>query len=278
VKAEILEKLRTFEADLRDLRRDVKALTVTTVNVKAIRDQAETLANRWVEELRSPLEHKFKISTDTIKGTSEHIKRLHVLSRPSNLKASYVSLLDDILEGYKDKFILPIQQMSTAVENIFDLQKLVLGLPDPEESEYLKEAIDCANSNFKKAAIVMGWCAAIDRVQKKIQVLGFLAFSKMSTQMKHHQSGRHRHFKKEFAIATLGDLQAVFDTDLIQVCEGLSLFDSNEADRLIKVDFQYRNHSAHPGKAPIEDPHLLAFFTDINRIILTNPKFNLTQP
>ncbi len=122
----------------------------------------------------------------------------------------------------------------------------------------------------------MGWCAAIDRIQKKIQVLGFAAFSKMSTQMKQQTTGRHKHFKKEFAIATLADLQAVFDPDLIQVCEGLQLLDSNETERLIKVDFQYRNHSAHPGKAPIEDPHLLAFFTDINRIILTNPKFELT--
>jgi hypothetical protein len=185
-------------------------------------------------------------------------------------------VLDDILNDYKNKFILPIQQMPVAVENVFDLQKLVSGLADPEESEYLKEAIDCANANFKKAAIVMGWCAAIDRIQKKIQVLGLATFSKMSSLMKQQNSGRHKHFKKEFVIATLGDLQAVFDPDLIQVCEGLQLLDSNEADRLIKVDFQYRNHSAHPGNAPIEDAHVVSFFIDINKIILTNPKFELT--
>jgi hypothetical protein len=276
MKAEILEKLRTFETDLRELRKDVKALTVKQVSVKAIRNRAEALANRWVEELRSPLEHKFKINADTIKATSEQIKQLHVLSRPNNLRASYLSVLDDILNDYKNKFILPIQQMPVAVENVFDLQKLVSGLADPEESEYLKEAIDCANSNFKKAAIVMGWCAAIDRIQKKIQVLGLATFSKMSSLMKQQNSGRHKHFKKEFVIATLGDLQAVFDPDLIQVCEGLQLLDSNEADRLIKVDFQYRNHSAHPGNAPIEDAHVVSFFIDINKIILTNPKFELT--
>jgi hypothetical protein len=72
---------------------------------------------------------------------------------------------------------------------------------------------------------------------------------------------------------TLNELQEVFDTDLITICEGMGLLDSNQADRLKQVDFQYRNHSAHPGQAPIEDPHLVAFFTDINEIILTNPKF-----
>jgi hypothetical protein len=276
MKAEILDKLRTFETDLRELRKDVKALTVKQVGAKAIRNRAEALANRWVEELRSPLEHKFKINADTIKATSEQIKQLHVLSRPNNLRASYLSVLDEILNDFKNKFILPIQQMPVAVDNVFDLQKLVSGLADPEESEYLKEAIDCANSNFKKAAIVMGWCAAIDRIQKKIQVLGLATFSKMSSLMRQQNSGRHKHFKKEFVIATLGDLQAVFDPDLIQVCEGLQLLDSNEADRLIKVDFQYRNHSAHPGNAPIEDAHVVSFFIDINKIILTNPKFELT--
>jgi hypothetical protein len=53
----------------------------------------------------------------------------------------------------------------------------------------------------------------------------------------------------------------------------MDLLDSNQADRLMDVDFQYRNHSAHPGQAPIEDPQLVAFFSDINRIILTNAKF-----
>ena len=276
MKAELLSQIRRFEEDLRQLRKDVKAIVVETVNVKAVKDQAEALADRWVEELRSPLEYKFKLDAETIRLTSAQMKKLHVLSRPSNLKTSYLKTLDDILDNFKDKFILPIQQMSMAVESVFDLQKLVLGLVDPGESEYLKEAIDCANSHFKKASIVMGWCAAIDRIQKKIQLIGLNKFNTTSTNMKQQTTGRHKHFSKEFKVTSLSELQTVFDADLIRVCEGMQLFDSNETDRLITVDFQWRNHSAHPGNAPIEDPHLVAFFTDINTIILTNPKFALT--
>ena len=275
MKAELLAKLRTFEHDLRDLRKDVKAIQIKTVNVKDVRDRAENLATVWVEELRSPLEHKFKIDAATITETSEAMKRLHVLSRPSNLKASYIAVLDTVLTGYKDKFILPIQQTSIAIESVFDLQKLVGGLSDAEESEYLKEAIDCADSKFKKAAIVMGWCAAIDRIQKKVQLLGFAKFNATSTTMKNQTAGRHKHFNKEFKITTLGELQTVFDSDLIRVCEGMQLFDSNECDRLINVDFLWRNQSAHPGDAPIEDPHVISFFTDITSMILTNPKLAL---
>jgi hypothetical protein len=276
MKTETLSTLRQFETDLRELRKDVKALSVKTVGVKALRDRAEELANRWVEELRSPLEHKFKLDSQVITDTSSLMKQLHVLSRPSNLATSYIKTLDEILDGYKNKFILPIQQTSMTVESVFDLQKLVAGLTDPGESDYLKEAIDCANATFKKASIVMGWCAAIDRIQKKLQLIGLTKFNATSTSMKNQTSGRFRLFTKEFKVTTLAELQTVFDADLIRVCEGMGLFDGNETDRLITVDFQWRNHSAHPGNAPIEDPHLVAFFTDINRIILTNSKFSLT--
>lgn len=166
--------------------------------------------------------------------------------------------------------------MSMAVESVFDLQKLVAGLTDPGESDYLKEAVDCANAQFKKAAIVMGWCAGIDRIQKKIQMIGFGKFNATSTTMKNQTSGKFKSFTKEFKVTTLGELQTVFDSDLIKICECMNLLDGNESDRLITVDFQWRNHSAHPGNAPIEDPHLVAFFTDINNIILTNPKFSLS--
>ena len=72
-------------------------------------------------------------------------------------------------------------------------------------------------------------------------------------------------------MSTLAELQEVFDTDLLVVLEGMTLFDSNQADRL-RVCFDYRNQSAHPGLAPIGEPHLIAFFSDITDIVLANPK------
>ncbi len=79
------------------------------------------------------------------------MKHLHVLSRPNNLQTSYLKTLDSVLDKFKDKFVLPIQQTSMAVESVFDLQKLVKGLTNPDESNYLQEAIDCANGSHKAA-------------------------------------------------------------------------------------------------------------------------------
>ena len=274
MKTAILKELNEFEGELRQLRKTVASLPGERVSKCEPRAKAEKLASNWVEKLRSPLEHKFNISTDVIQATSEAMKRLHVLSRPNNQKSSYLEVLDSVIKKFKDKFILPIQQTSTVVESVFDLQKLVKEL-DAGESEYLQEAIDCANHSYKRAAVVMGWCAAVDRIQKKLLSEGLGKFNATSARLKQQSSGRFKWFNKQFNVSTLNELQEVFDTDLITVCEGMGLLDGNQADRLKTVDFQYRNHSAHPGQAPIEDAHIVAFFTDINEIILRNSKFDL---
>ena len=256
------------------MKKAVNALRTDTVSRNEIRDKADAIASSWVEDLRSPLEHRFKISPTTIAEMAEWMKRLHILSRPNNLKSSYLDLLSDVLKDFEDKFVLPIKQMATNVESILDLTKLVPNLPDPDESSYLREAIECAAAGHYRASIVLGWCCVIDRFQRKIQALGFDAFNRKSTSLKNQTSGKFKRWKKEFNIMTLSELQEVFDGDLIVVLEGMELLDGNQAERL-STCFQYRCHSAHPGQAPINDVHVVAFFNDITEIVLQNVKFKI---
>lgn len=106
-------------------------------------------------------------------------------------------------------------------------------------------------------------------------MLGLGKFNATSVQLKSQDSGRFKRFTKEFKVTTLNELQEVFDTDLIWVLEGMELIDANQGDRL-RTCFQYRNQSAHPGEAPINDLHLNAFFSDVVEIVLKNPKFSLS--
>jgi hypothetical protein len=273
VKDEVLTQLREFKRRAQELRREVGDLTTERVSHGAQRAKAEALADTWVERLRSPLEHKLKLPGDAIAETSDLMKRLHVLSRPNNRRDSYLEVLGQLLGGFDNRFILPVQQMATEITSLMDLEKLVPGL-SPEDSDYLAEAIACANAGRKRAAVVMGWCAAVARMQAVVMKVGFDKFNAASRALKAQASGRFKRWNKEFSITTLSELQAVFDTDLIVVLEGLGLLESNQADRLTNVCFQYRNHSAHPGEAPIEDPHVVAFFTDITIIVLKNEKFS----
>lgn len=272
MKEDTIQQLESFREDLRKLNRDVRKVTTERIYAKGIRTKADEIATRWVEELRSPLEHKFKLPIEEIHDMAENMKQLHVVSRPNNRKSSYTKAITGALRKFDDRFILPIKQSTFEIETVLDLRQLIPGLTNPEESDYLKEAIECAESGFRRAAIVMGWCAAIDKIQKQILKIGFSKFNQASSQIKNQTSGKFKNWNKEFAISTLGELQAIFDTDLIVISDWLGLIDGNQADRL-RTCFQYRNHSAHPGQAPIEDPNVVAFFSDITAIVLENQSF-----
>lgn len=273
MKDQILEKLRKLEERLRKLRSDIKTLRVKRVSRNDLRQEAESAADFWVEELRSPLEHRFKMSSDIVAKYAEAFKKLHILSRPNNLAKSYVECLNGLLKRFKDDLILPIQQSDEPITGNAQLSEIVGKVQDGTVSEYLVEAVSCAQDGHKRAGIVMGWCAAVDQIHKKLVMLGLDKFNVTSTRMKQQDSGRFRRFNKEFKVTTLNELQEVFDTDLIWVLEGMELIDSNQGDRL-RTCFQYRNQSAHPGDAPINEHHLAAFFSDIVDIVLTNPKFS----
>ena len=273
MKAELISKLREYKKTISLLKKEVGKLTTKQVGRIGLRQDAEDIASLWVEEFRSPLEHKYKIDKKVIEETSAQMKKLHVLSRPNNLKSSYTRCLNLILKNYEDKFILPLQQESSEVSDIPELRKLIPDGDEAELSEYLIEAIECAESGHFKASIVMGWCAAIDKMQKRVLALGFNAFNSASTKIKSQSSGKFKRWKKEFNISTLSELQTVFDTDLIIVLEGMGLLDGNQSQRL-ETCFQYRNHSAHPGEAPIEPAHVISFFTDISKIVILNQDFS----
>jgi hypothetical protein len=274
MKNEMIEKLRSFKSELLKLKKEIDALKTTKVSTVSIRNLAESIANIWTEEIRSPLEHKFCLDKYTIEVTSEEIKKLFILSRPNNQKSSYLKCISNILKKFDDKFILPIQQMSTDIKDISDLSKVLNNMADIEESKYLKEAIDCALSGFLRASIVIGWCAAIDKLQKHVINIGYDKINNESTRMKNKTTGKYKKWNKEFNVNNKSELQAIFDSDLISIFESMEVFDSNQTQRL-EVCFQYRNNSAHPGEAPIEHPHLISFFSDINNIILSNKKLLL---
>jgi len=121
---------------------------------------------------------------------------------------------------------------------------------------------------------VLGWCAAIHRLRRKVETLGFGQFNAASQRLKNQTSGKFKRWNKEFNVQSTSELQTVFDSDLVIVLEGMGLIDGNQSERLETL-FQWRCHSAHPGHAPIGQAHVNAFFTDIVDIVLANPSFSI---
>jgi hypothetical protein len=148
------------------------------------------------------------------------------------------------------------------------------GLTNVIEYDYLEEAIKCADNEFFRAAAVLGWCSAIDRIHNKIVQLGLDNFNVTSARLASQQQGRFKRYNKTFSVQTLSDLRQVFDTDILWILEGMGLLDINEHTRL-RSCFDLRNQSAHPGDAPVTQYNLLSFFSDLKEIIFLNSKFKL---
>jgi hypothetical protein len=138
----------------------------------------------------------------------------------------------------------------------------------------LGEAVKCAKQGFQRAAVVLGWCAAIDRIHRKIEALGFTTFNVASAQMASQQKGRFKKFNAAQTATSLNEIREVFDSIVLWVIEGMGLVDSNQHTRL-RSCFDMRCQCAHPGEAPITPYNLMSFFSDLNEIVLKNPKFAL---
>jgi hypothetical protein len=172
--------------------------------------------------------------------------------------------------------ILPIQKEPKLQKEVSALVTMLAGMPDAEEDAYLKEAAACASASLFRGASVLGWCATIDRIHRVVEKIGFNKFNTVSQQMAAAQSGRFKRFNKPQNISSIGELREVFDTEVLWILEGMQMIDSNQHTRL-RSCFDLRCQCAHPGDAPVTEYNLLSFFSDMNAIILRNPKFQFSE-
>lgn len=272
----MLNGLKTFLDEVKSLRADVKAISTSTVASKELRGRAENIGSKWCNELAPTLDADKGFPGDVIARYTEGFSKLIALSAPSNRKSSYVSTLENVLKDFRRDFILPIQQGKVKPsQGSLTFDAFLLKIAPSDEGAYFKEAISCAKHGFLRAATVMAWCTAIDRIHRKIEELGFGKFNVTSAQMASQTAGRFKRFNQTQNVSSLSELREVFDTTVLWVIEGMGLIDSNQHTRL-RSCFEMRCHSAHPGEAPTTEYNLLSCFSDIDQIVLKNPKFALT--
>lgn len=266
------KKLQKLMDDLKVLRKNIKSVTVPQIAKKAIRDQANELGSLWHREFSSKVRSILsKESCDRYDADFTHLIRL---SAPNNLRSSYLDTLNSIIAPFRDELIIPAQQGAFATPPPTAFDSFFASISNPDESIYLQESVACAKGGHFRAAAVLGWSAAVDRIHRKIEAIGFQHFNAASSTMAAQQSGRYKKFNQKQNVNSLGELREVFDTVVLWIVEGMGLIDSNQHTRL-RSCFDIRCQSAHPGEAPITNFNLLSFFSDLDQIVFSNTKFKL---
>lgn len=270
----MIDKLKSYLDDLKKLRKDINAENVKQIAKKNLRNRAEQLGVRWFREFNAVLSDEIGISQEILNKYSNTSGRLINLSAPSNLTSSYRDTLNTLVKDFRKEIILPAQKGHSTTLSLSLLHNILSNLPDANENEYLKEAISCAQRGFFRAAVVLGWCATIDRIHRRIENVGLAKFNVTSAQMASQAKGRYRQFNTPQNINSINELRGVFDKIILRIVEGMGMIDTNQHTRLGSC-FDMRCQCAHPGEAPVTEYNLISYFSDINEIVFQNPMFEI---
>lgn len=273
---------KTIWNDIKAAKTMVKKSTAVQVSSKSEIEIYDSIATRWFELFSKKLSC-YGISSETIEKYDKLFRGVLKLTSSTNRRNSYVKLFDEISLTFNDDIVLFIQTEAIEGEGeehqLFEeeVATLLKKVSDADENEYLAEALGCWKNGYLKGATILIWCAAIDRIHKVIEQIGFYRFNGVSTQMKNQTSGRFKRFNKEYTIQSISEMRStVFDSDLLWVLEGMQLIDANQRTRLASC-FDMRCHSGHPGEAPITKYNVLSCFSDVVEIVLANPTFEIKK-
>jgi hypothetical protein len=275
-KGEFVKSLKDFRKDIAALEKVCRKVKGNQLQTKKILDGLEVLTTKWFENLEPILRSAFHLGEEVLSKYREPFGKLLELTGGRPSKKIVITILDSILNSYNTNILVPIQKHEALFVK-FPSFDTVLAHAKGLEIDYLTEAIECANLGKRRAAIILGWCAAVNRLHLYVEMEGFAKFNQASLQMFNIQNGRYKRFNKKFEIQNLSDLRmSVFDSDLLWVLEFLGVIDGNQHEKL-EICFTMRNTSAHPGDATVTDENLLSFFSDIDTLVFANPKFSLIE-
>jgi len=272
-KEDVLIRLDQAQNSLEQLRVELSRIKTDNVYRKDVKQLVNQISIRWFEEV-DPVLPTFGVSDEVKTKYHNLFDKLLNLSVKVSRRKSYLQVLEDVLANLKNDLSIPIMKSVGKIVSMAHLAKVLENVSD-EEKEYLDEALGCASHGFLRGSVVLGWNAAVHRLHKVIERLGFDQFNKKSEEMKNITDGRFKRFKKSYNVHSLSELRAtVFDNDLLWVLEYWGLIDSNQHERL-SICFTMRNNSAHPGEAPITEENLASFYSDLKSIVFDNPKFKV---
>ncbi len=264
--------LKTFKKRASGLAKECGDVSGKQVQSAALLADLEGFATQWFDEIEPVLRGAYDLEQDVLLEYRERLGRLLELvgGRPSRTQVQ--ETLSSIAASFHVDILVPVQKSQAALTKYPTLDA-VLCHAQGIDVDYLTEAVECARLGKRRAAIILGWCAAVNRLHAHVQKEGFAKFNQASVQMSAMQSGRYRRFSSKYNIQNLSDLRmTVFDGALLWVLEFMGAIDGNQHERM-EICFTMRNTCAHPGEATLSEENVLSFFSDIDSLVFTNEKF-----
>ena len=123
----MVEKLKQLLADMKVLRKNLKAEKVIQIAKKRLRTSAEELGSRWFSDFSATIPQELGLSTNVLEKYSDGFGRLIALSSPNNRKKSYIEVLDTLIKPFRDELILPAQKGGSSSASLSLLNNILKG-------------------------------------------------------------------------------------------------------------------------------------------------------
>lgn len=136
-----------------------------------------------------------------------------------------------------------------------DLASLLTHTTNPNQNEFLKEAIDCFEIGAYRAAIVMVWNLTIDHLFEYI----------LKHEMVNFNSALSKNMDKRIKITSVSkkdDFSEIPEGKFIEFCKSGGII-TNDVRKILDIKLGIRNSYAHPSSLKIVESKAIEFIEDL---------------
>src|SRR5579864_5512953 len=227
MKDRVLSDLRELRSGLSDLLTTIRQGDSQLVNPATVSERVACLCRLWSEKLEPKLS-QFAVDDDCQEKYHSGLEQLFKLAARRNRAKSYRSLCRNLLKHFDEDLSSPVLFAHLDAPTDPRLESLIAAVPYADQKGYLDEALRCLKVDGKRAATVLGWCAAMHQIHCKIEEMGFDLFNTKATDLASQKKGRFKSFDGIAPINSISDLRETPDRKVLIVIDGMNLIESNQ--------------------------------------------------
>jgi len=254
------KEIQKFYDDIKSLRDTVEKHESKTIAFISFKEKVKAIFIEWETEMKQTIEF---VKLESAKKLDGFLEKIYEESKKRQSSTSFLKEnLNEVENILFREIIIPLKSKKFFISP--DFQKYVNQVRDPDEKDFLNEAVLCVSINANRSVVIMAWIATMYNIYKKIESGGFNNFNRLYK----------RRFlitnpnKKVKTVRKVDDLNYYPDTEVLFICEDLGIIDRNQRG-ILGDCLKLRNMCAHPGKYKPKEKEVLLFLERITDIILS---------
>lgn len=141
------------------------------------------------------------------------------------------------------------------LHDVATLENFISKITNPDERDYLIEALTCLKVGALRATVVFAWVAAMRNLQLKSLTKG----NKLNPALQKHDP-------KARTVNTLDDFAYIKDSTILLACQDIGIFDKSQRETA-EEGLRLRNRCGHPAKYAPKEKKVSSYIEDLISVV-----------